>query len=729
MSLFSKYIYLFLFSFLIFSLNHCQKERNPEEMDVKMDVNLTPKQSPYDHTNRGMLTSDFFDLPVKIGKRSIKPNWIEANSCVSGQLCHQTGNLTSTIAYGEFGQPETNFWMVTNQNELLHFDGTNLKRIPIGLETNWRQIDVFPTTPPVAWIASLNGDVARCTLTSCELKKQAKDVGLPQTVHLRPQSILATSETTAWMQVDELDSTLTKTSTSLYHFDGTTWTKIDFSKLISSDYEIAQIGGSKETDVWALLAFHYSGQPDLNGQIMLVHFDGTTWTIDSSLPAHSLFNPQYIQKTTTDRWLVGNSDNGFHTNTDELTLYQWDDALKIWNDVTQVIKLPSNIHLLRLSQDPKGNIYLLGSQENAYQVFIWNGTKWTQTINSSGFLARNQIASSFFAADSLYILGQDLSLWIWKNNSWNLMWDPDALNDQDVSSVWDPTLLYMTPSRTAWLFFCLDSHECRLLHGSLDETEWDEYNTSVLSSIWGSQDEDMWFGTNDYGLYHYDGKQFTHYGVNPNILNTKEGYDRFNNLYCGFPEIIQSIHGTSNQDIWATTPGTGGTNSCLLHFDGNSWVVIKDSPSVDFIWPVAKDNVWALDKHYLWHFTGQVWERKDPKLSQEFSSLAVDKQGTPWLQAGTYSGTVWTFEQDAWQKKELPVNVYGSHFLTADQTGSIWMLSNWGSVFQFSQEENQWKEELPAVARPEVLRSFTVGNSGQGETWVIRATEINTRKQ
>jgi hypothetical protein len=113
----------------------------------------------------------------------------------------------------------------------------------------------------------------------------------------------------------------------------------------------------------------------------------------------------------------------------------------------------------------------------------------------------------------------------------------------------------------------------------------------LVSGIWGSQANAVWFAGNANGrptphIYHFDGTQvreFTLAGIPPSYLH--------------------AVWGSSESDVWIAAGEALGTvldpatQGVLLHYDGKTWSLgyqLDGFGDITGVWGTAHDDVWAV---------------------------------------------------------------------------------------------------------------------------------------
>ena len=204
-----------------------------------------------------------------------------------------------------------------------------------------------------------------------------------------------------------------------------------------------------------------------------------------------------------------------------------------------------------------------------------------------------------------------------------------------------------------------------------------------IRSIFQDKKGNYWFGTNDAGLYCYDGKQLSQYTVKDVLANNQ----------------VQSIQEDDAGNIWLGT-GVFGVSK----FDGKTFSTFTNKENL--IISNGNEKDWKMSVHDLWFYAGGGAYRYNGNAfvylplsnatnknikSQQSSfilsdygvySILKDKKGQVWF--GTQSNGVCCYDgkKFTWFTEH---DLSGSAVLALfeDSKGNIWFGNNGGGLFRY----------------------------------------------
>jgi ligand-binding sensor domain-containing protein len=245
-----------------------------------------------------------------------------------------------------------------------------------------------------------------------------------------------------------------------------------------------------------------------------------------------------------------------------------------------------------------------------------------------------------------------------------------------------------------------------------------EISSPRFSSFWDVLEDrkgNLWFGTRDSGVYHYNGKSFQHFTTKDGLASNMALHiyeDRAGNIWFGasrydgksfrnfttkdgFPSnSIRLLLEDKTGKLWF---GAQGEN--MFVYDGKTFTVLKnkDGKAFNNVWSIIEDkkgNIWFGDVDGLWRYDTSAPLSASPSASLRASSrtftkvsqsgaygIIEDKKGNIWTTGAVNpNGNVWSlFRYDAkslYNKKPTVTEITrASYFiigLLEANDGSIW---------------------------------------------------------
>jgi ligand-binding sensor domain-containing protein len=186
-----------------------------------------------------------------------------------------------------------------------------------------------------------------------------------------------------------------------------------------------------------------------------------------------------------------------------------------------------------------------------------------------------------------------------------------------------------------------------------------------FSSFWDVLEDrkgNLWFGTRDSGVYHYDGKSFRHFttkdGLASNtaihIYEDKTGniwfgasrYDgkSFRNFTTkdGFPSnSIRLLLEDKTGRLWF-----GAQLENMFVYDGKTFTILKnkDGKAFNNVWSIIEDkkgSIWFGDVDGLWRYDGSTFTNVSQRGAY---AIIEDKKGNIWT-TGAVNSKVWALSR------------------------------------------------------------------------------------
>jgi hypothetical protein len=511
-----------------------------------------------------------------------------------------TSNLMSDID----ATSDTNVWAVGISAQVKHFDGAD-----------WRTFDlsVCSVSPSAAlfgvdvvgdddvWIAGRDGSshglVIHIVGASCTTYVQSttgtftdiavsgpNDVWLARNgvTHFDGQAFTqsdATSATRVWAvgATDVYAAAASSSSTTLRHWDGTSWTTVPVNgspgiyTATGTAANDLYIGGIQGSDA---ILLHWDGatwttlfEGVISGQITSIQRVGTRLFVGTSSPAAvyeydgagwarldspSMTGTAIVTATPTSHLY------GIATNESQLFRYDGNSVADEMQPVGVVT------HAIALRQDQVFATLASG------ELHLWNGATWT---NDSGASGVSDVATD--GAGSIYTIGSaGLLTRTLASPTWTTL-------DGTASGA----RLWVVAPDDIWV---LDSR--KLLHFNGTTTDIVPCATctatSSVNDLWGTGNDIFAVG-NDDNVMHWNGSSWTTTTVAPQL---------------------EAVYGWAPNDVVAVA-----STGALYHYDGTSWTILSDSGQpVAALWGTSSSDIFVgSDQGAVAHYDGARWSPVD----------------------------------------------------------------------------------------------------------------------
>lgn len=229
-----------------------------------------------------------------------------------------------------------------------------------------------------------------------------------------------------------------------------------------------------------------------------------------------------------------------------------------------------------------------------------------------------------------------------------------------------------------------------------DRGLWSTHHLDAASiySVWGSSLSDVFAGTSDGSIHHYDGS-------------------RWARQERGTPIAIESLSGSGPADVWA-----GGRE--ISHYDGVSWSPFTAPGGVSSmgLWVESPTSVYALAViDGVSHFDGTAWTNvlRDSTLytgGDFYRYYFTDIWGRSAndLYAITNAGTVHHFDGTAWSRTELEGRP-SLQSIGGGPAGDVW-IGTWPSGPMYRGSGTTWERvDGPAAS---AVYSLAIAPDGSG---------------
>ena len=160
--------------------------------------------------------------------------------------------------------------------------------------------------------------------------------------------------------------------TLIEHWDGSAWSIVSSPNVGAGTNQLESVSAVSATDVWAV--GHYYNSALGTNQTLIVHFDGSSWTVTASPNTGNGSNDMYAVKAVAanDVWATDNYRSG---GTDNTAFLHWNGT--VWNLVSAPTG-PSS-YLFGLAAVSASDIWAVGyTGTGATQTLTlhYNGTNW-----------------------------------------------------------------------------------------------------------------------------------------------------------------------------------------------------------------------------------------------------------------------------------------------------------------------------------------------------------------
>jgi hypothetical protein len=341
------------------------------------------------------------------------------------------------------------------------------------------------------------------------------------------------------------------------------------------------LGGSSDNDIW-LASGRRPDQAPMPGS--LVHWDGT-----------ALQRPPYLGNSLPNSIWIGASDWGFIGETQGGLLHRVGNSFELASPPA----FPTDE--AAIWGNGPNDVYVVGGTDSG-EILHWDGCRWSKLDPGLGPLG--PLSGVWGTGDEVVIVGQDnvpdggshgfllrkdASGWTRiatpDNDPYSAIWGTGAndvwLGDGNTIVRWDGTTFTATPP----------------LPGANPYT--------AFKTITGSAPDDVWAGSRDPALYHYDGQSWT-------LQQIPVGLD---------PTTVFAV---AKSDVWAVSPG-----NAAYHYDGVTWTKM----SMPALGPDGFDgSIWANGTNDVWLGQDVHWDGTQLSVVAGISGLSS---------FGGFGGAMW----------------------------------------------------------------------------------------
>jgi hypothetical protein len=222
----------------------------------------------------------------------------------------------------------------------------------------------------------------------------------------------------------------TDSRTLVQHWDGTRWSNVRSPNLGTRGNALNAISVVSANDIWAV---GLGDSPSTNsGQPIIVHWDGTAWTLVSSVPTGSGFAELRAidAVSANDIWAVGY--RGKRT-----LIEHWDGST--WSLVASPALQTS--YLLGVTAVATDDVWAVGSSAGKSLVEHWDGSAWTRVPSPNAGKPVTQLSAvAQFGSSDIWAVGltvDELQVSLrtvtehWDGTSWSLVASPNPSTEYD----------------------------------------------------------------------------------------------------------------------------------------------------------------------------------------------------------------------------------------------------------------------------------------------------------
>jgi hypothetical protein len=175
-------------------------------------------------------------------------------------------------------------------------------------------------------------------------------------------------------------------SSFIIHWDGTNWTQVPSPSPDKDDLGLVSVSAVSADDVWAVGGYDPVGSPDGTGAILLLHWDGTSWTQKLTRSPDDSSGLDSVSATSaTDAWAVGTDARGSAPLIEHWNGTNW------MPQMTGVPVPPAgrSLQLTSVSARSANDVWAVGdSQSNnsideSTVILHWDGSTWAQVLSPS----------------------------------------------------------------------------------------------------------------------------------------------------------------------------------------------------------------------------------------------------------------------------------------------------------------------------------------------------------
>jgi IPT/TIG domain-containing protein len=194
------------------------------------------------------------------------------------------------------------------------------------------------------------------------------------------------------------------------HWDGTAWSVVANPQVASASNSLFAVAAITSTDMWAVGVSVLSSTQWIS---LVMHYDGTSWTLFSATPSkgtigtvYQLFGVRFV--TSTNVWAVGDVQSS-SSSVPAAFIEHWDGAT--WSEATAA---PDNVNgdFLNDVAGTASDLWAVGGQfatSTTDNVLIEHstdgGTTWTAVAGVTPDLSANLLSLAYISSTNIYAAG------------------------------------------------------------------------------------------------------------------------------------------------------------------------------------------------------------------------------------------------------------------------------------------------------------------------------------
>jgi hypothetical protein len=201
------------------------------------------------------------------------------------------------------------------------------------------------------------------------------------------RSIAATSPKNAWAVGYYTSPSGPRGQRLVLHWNGTTWSQAASPRPSSAESALTGVSATSAANAWAVGQYCPSSQancPGTHQDTLILHWDGTTWSRDTSpSPGSVSYLHAVTARTVTDAWAVGYDRN--RAGLLDTLILHWDGTR--WSRVSSPNTASAFNYLFQVSADSARDAWAVGyycvrncnkNEIDHSLILHWNGTAWSR---------------------------------------------------------------------------------------------------------------------------------------------------------------------------------------------------------------------------------------------------------------------------------------------------------------------------------------------------------------